>query len=174
LVAIRIIDSSLLIEAERRKLLPALEAHLSSSSKTIAPPRVYEETVIEPKSMSHFAASASRIEKLYAKCIEIEEPDYSEPKVSKIVDRVRECIAEKAAKAEHLVELADLQIGALSVKRATKRENVELIFREKALKAIKADHGKTDNNEKEDLCVDLKDIESDLIRELTTTYPGKE
>ncbi len=134
MVAIRVVDSSLLIEAERRKVLPALEAHLSSASRTIAPPRVYEETVTEPKSVGYFVASASRIEKLYGRSIAIEEPEYSEPLVSKIVDKVRKCIAKKVDKPEHLVELADLQIVALAVSYAAKGVKVELIFRDKALK----------------------------------------
>ena len=72
--------SSLLIDAERRKVLPLLQAYLSSTSRTIAP-IVYEETVTEPKSIGYYATSASRIEKLYGKCITIEEPEYSEPLV---------------------------------------------------------------------------------------------
>lgn len=138
-IAICIVDSSLLIEAEHRKVLSALESHLSSSSssrKTIATPRVYDETVVEPKSFrrGYLARSASRIEKLYKRCITIEKPDYTEPVVSTVTDKVRKCIGNKSEKNEHLVELEDLQIVALAVSHALKGEDVELVFRDKTLK----------------------------------------
>ena len=63
-----------------------------------------------------------------------EEPDYSDGQISKIVDRVRGCIAKKAGKPVHVVERADLQIVALAVFHAKKRDAVELVFRDKALK----------------------------------------
>ena len=66
--------------------------------------------------------------------VTIENPDYSESEVSDTVDKVRECIAKKAEKRVHLVELADLQIVALAASYARKGERVELIFRDKLLK----------------------------------------
>jgi hypothetical protein len=135
LAAIRIVDSSLLIEADHRKVLGALEAHLRLDPGAIAPPRVYEETVTEPKSLGYFAQSASRIERLYSDgAIAIEKPDYSDPQVSNVVDRVRECIAKKAGKPVHMVERGDLQIVALAAAHAKKGDAVELVFRDKALK----------------------------------------
>ena len=130
-----IVDSSLLIEADYRKALNTLEMHLKAKPRVLAPPRVYEETVTEPKSIPRFAVSASRIESLFSNgTIEIEKPDYTDPQVSEIVDRVRECIAKKADKPVHIVERADLQIVALAAAHAKRRETVELIFRDKALK----------------------------------------
>ncbi len=135
MAVVRIVDSSLLIEADHRKVLAALEAHLRSNPGTIAPPRVYEETVTEPKSLGYFASSASRIQKLYAnRVVTIEHPDYTDAQVSDLVDKVRECIARKAGKPVHLVERADLQIVALAASHAKKGDDVELIFRDKALK----------------------------------------
>ena len=131
---VRIVDSSLLIEAERRRALDDLESYFRSGPKTIAPPAVFEETVTEPKSIARFVSSASRIEKLYTNTVVIEEPDYSSNPVSDVVDKVRKCIAKKAKKDEHLIELADLQIVALAVSYAIKGRTVELIFRDKALK----------------------------------------
>ena len=124
-----------MIEADRRKRLDALEAYLRSSPKAITPQRVYEETVTEPKSLGYLATSASRIEKLYKNStMTIENPDYSDRKISDVVDKVRECIAKKAKKPVHLVERADLQIVALAVSYANRGKAVELIFRDKALK----------------------------------------
>jgi len=135
LATVIIVDSSLLIEADYRKALNALETHLEAKPRVLAPPRVYEETVTEPKSIRRFALSASRIEDLFSNgTIEIEKPDYTDPQVSEIVDRVRECIAKKANKPVHIVERADLQIVALAAAHAKRGEAVELIFRDKALK----------------------------------------
>jgi hypothetical protein len=135
LAVVRIVDSSLLIEADHRRVLSALEAHLRSNPGAIAPPRVYEETVTEPRSLGYFAMSASRIEKLYVNgTVKVEELDYTDPQVSEIADRVRECIAKKAKKPVHLVERADLQVVALAASHATKGDDVEIIFRDKALK----------------------------------------
>jgi hypothetical protein len=132
LAAVRIVDSSLLIEADHRKVLGALEAYLRLSPGAIAPPRVYEETVTEPRSIGHFAQPASRIEKLYSNgAVKIERPDYADSRVSDIVDRVRECIAKKAGKPVHMVERGDLQIVALAAAHAKKGDGVELIFRDK-------------------------------------------
>jgi hypothetical protein len=101
----------------------------------IAPPRVYEETVKEPKSTTHLAASATRIEKLFINStVRIEEPDFTDHQVSDIVDRVRECIAKKSGKATHLVERGDLQMVALVVAHCKRSDSVELIFRDKILK----------------------------------------
>ena len=135
MAAVVVVDSSLLIEADHRKALNALEARLKAKPRVLAPPRVYEETVTEPKSILRFAHSASRIENLFSNgTIEIEKPDYTDPQVSVIVDRVRECIAKKARKPVHVVERGDLQIVALAAAHAKRGEAVELIFRDKALK----------------------------------------
>jgi hypothetical protein len=134
-VAIRVVDSSLLIEADHREALDVLEAYLRSDPGAIAPPRVYEETVTEPRSLGYFGSSAARIEALFSNgTVRVEEPDYSDRQVSKIVDRVRGCIAKKARKPMHVVERADLQIVALAASHAKKLDRVELIFRDKALK----------------------------------------
>jgi len=66
--------------------------------------------------------------------VSIENPDYTDSQVSDLVDRVRECIAKKAGKPAHLVERADLQIVALAASHAKNGDDVELIFRDKALK----------------------------------------
>jgi hypothetical protein len=135
LVAVRIIDSSLLIEADHRRVLGALEAFLRLNPGAIAPPRVYEETITEPRSLGYFKESASRLEKLYANgTVKIERPVYTDPQVSDIVDKVRECIARKAEKPVHMVERGDLQIVALASSHAKNGDDVELIFRDKALK----------------------------------------
>ena len=132
---VRVVDSSLLIEADYRKKLGALERYLSSEPRAIAPPEVYTETVTEPKALGYLTASATRIERLYRRgVITTKSPDYSNSRVSQIVDRVRGCIANKANKPVHLVEKADLQIAALAVTDAFKGEQVELIFRDKALR----------------------------------------
>ncbi|MCL5788628.1 MAG: hypothetical protein M1357_02345 [Candidatus Marsarchaeota archaeon] len=92
----RVVDSSLLIEADRRGVLVALEKYLRSGPPAIAPPRVYEETVTEPRSIG-FDGSAARIEKLFSSgAVETKHPDYTDSLVSNIVDRVRMCIADKA------------------------------------------------------------------------------
>jgi len=135
LVAVRIVDSSLLIEADHRDALGALEAYLRAEPRAIAPPRVFEETVTEPRSLGYFEASAARIEALFSNgTLTREEPDYSDSQVSKTVDRVRDCIARKAGKPVHMVERADLQIVALAVSHVKSRDSVELVFRDKALK----------------------------------------
>ncbi len=130
----RIVDSSLLIEADRRRVLGALEADLRSNPTAVVPPRVYEETVTEPKSAG-FDASATRIEKLFKSgVLRVEPPDYTDSEVSDIVDRIRVCIATRAGKPAHLVERADLQIVALAVSHAKRGDSVELIFRDNVLK----------------------------------------
>jgi hypothetical protein len=135
LVAVRVVDSSLLIEADHRGALAALQRYLRSGVGAIAPPRVFEETVTEPRSLGYFETSTARIERLFSNgTVTREEPNYSDGQVSKIVDRVRGCIARKAGKPVHLVERADLQIVALAVSHAKNRDSVELIFRDRALK----------------------------------------
>lgn len=135
MVDVRIVDSSLLIEADHAGALDALQRYLRSGPGAIAPPRVFEETVTEPRSLGYFEASAARIEALFSNgTVTREEPDYSDGQISKIVDRVRGCIAKKAGKPVHVVERADLQIVALAVFHAKKRDAVELVFRDKALK----------------------------------------
>jgi hypothetical protein len=74
------------------------------------------------------------IEKLFTGTVTIEKPDYADRQVSDIVDKVRECIARKAGKPVHVVELADLQIVALAVSHAKKGDVVELVFRDNVLK----------------------------------------
>jgi len=132
---VRVVDSSLLIEADYRRKLGALAKYLGSDPRAIAPPEVYTETVITPKALPYLAASATRIEGLYSRgVITTQTPDYTNRRVSKIVDRVRGCIANKANKPVHEVEIADLQIVALAVTAAFKGEAVELIFRDRALR----------------------------------------
>ena len=130
----RVIDSSLLIEADHRRVLVALEKYLRSGPPAIAPPRVYEETVTEPRSIG-FGASAARIEKLFSSgAVAIKPPDYTDSFVSTIVDRVRVCIADRAGKPEHTVERADLQIVALAIENARKGNPIEIMFRDRVLK----------------------------------------
>ncbi len=89
----------------------------------------------EPRSAG-FHDSATRIERLFnIGVLVIEQPDYTDSQVSSIVDRTRRCIAKKAGKPEHVVERADLQIVALAIAHAKKGDPVELIFRDRALKA---------------------------------------
>ena len=96
---------------------------------------MYGEAVTEPKSLGYFASSASRIERPYTNgTTAIEDPEYTEPQVSNMVDKVRKCIAKKAGKQVHLVERADLQLVALAASHAKKGDHVELIFRDGALK----------------------------------------
>ena len=133
-MVVRVLDSSLLIEADGRKLLKELETDLRSSKNAITPQRVYEETVTEPASKG-YRASASRIERLYkSRAIAIDNPDYTNKQVSDAIDRTRKCIAGKANKPEHLVELADLQVVALAVTHASRGAKVEIIFRDNALR----------------------------------------
>jgi hypothetical protein len=134
-LVVRVLDSSLLIEAERRKLLKELESDLRADKNAITPQRIYDETVTEPASIAYLKSSAARIDRLYkTNAIRIDIPDYTNKQVTEAVDRTRKCIAAKANKPEHLVELADLQIVALAVTHASRGTAVELIFRDNALR----------------------------------------
>ena len=134
-MVVRIIDSSLLIEAYHQGALDKLEDNLKSGNKAVAPPKVYDETVREPERMTWLASSARRIKMLYTNgAITIEVPDYTDPKVSDVVDKVKSCVARKSGKPAHMVELADLQIVALAVSHVKKDGRVEVVFRDKALR----------------------------------------
>ncbi|MBI4258511.1 MAG: hypothetical protein HY619_06115 [Thaumarchaeota archaeon] len=128
-------DSSLLIEADYKGVLNRLASSLSrEGQRTVAPPKVYEETVTDARRIG-FVESAARINQLFSsQTIVIENPSYLVSKVSKTVDAVRNCIAKKAGKPVHKVERADLQIVALAVMHSRGGDEVELIFRDAALK----------------------------------------
>jgi len=64
----------------------------------------------------------------------LEQPDYSDRQITRVVDNIRKCIARKSGKQVHLIERADLQIVAPAVAHAKGGGQVELIFRDKALK----------------------------------------
>jgi hypothetical protein len=130
----RVIDSSLLIEADRRGILGELEAYLHANIPSVASPRVLEETVTEAKAIG-YADSAARIEKLFnTGTLRLEQPDYSDRQITRIVDNIRKYIARKSGKQVHLIERADLQMVAPAVAHAKGGDQVELIFRDKALK----------------------------------------
>lgn len=125
---IRIVDSSLLIEADRRKKLKRLEPYLRSV-KSVAPPRVYSETVGEPSSVHSLASSAARIGALFTGgALTVESPNYSDPRVSKATDAIRECMAKAMGKMGHLVETADLQVATLAMSHLFNGEKVEVVF----------------------------------------------
>ena len=132
---VTIIDSSLLIKADFRKVLNQLNTFLSSKESVIAPPAIYEETVEISESIPVLAQSARRIEKLFKNgVIKIETPDFSDSQVSNIVDKTRNCIGKKSGKALHSVERGDLQITALVVNHLKNRREVELIVHDRPLK----------------------------------------
>jgi hypothetical protein len=132
-IDIRIVDSSLLIDADRRKKLKRLERYLHGA-KSVAPPRVYSETVEEPSKVGSLAPSAARIGTLFTKgALTIEPPNYTNPRVSKATDAIRDCMAKVMGKMGHLVEIADLQVAALAMSHLLNGESVELVFYDKPL-----------------------------------------
>ncbi|MEM0321827.1 MAG: hypothetical protein QW613_05445 [Thermoprotei archaeon] len=130
---ITVVDSSLMIEADRRGVLDELEIYLRENI-SVSPPRVFEETVTEARKVG-YVDSANRIEGLFnTGALRVVEPDYSDHKISRIVDGVRECIARKSCKPIHMVERTDLDIVVLAAGYAKAGAKVILIFRDKALR----------------------------------------
>jgi hypothetical protein len=136
IIQVRIIDSSLIIEADRLQLTKRLSSYLLRSRiKTIVPTRVKQETVDGPRSIAGYSKSANRIDKLIFRtnAVSVEAPDYSEGHTCRLTDRIRQCIAKKSGKQIHLIERADLEFVTLALNHMNQKEKVELVFRDNAL-----------------------------------------
>ncbi len=135
---VRIIDSSLIIEADRKRLTERLSRYLSKGGiKTIVPTKVKQETVDDIRSTPYGSLSASRIERLIFKtnAASVEAPNYSSGQTCTLTDKIRQCIARKSGKQIHLVDRADSQFVTLALNHMDQNEKVELVFRDNALES---------------------------------------
>ncbi|HKM77273.1 MAG TPA: hypothetical protein VJZ32_12740 [Candidatus Bathyarchaeia archaeon] len=135
---VRILDSSLIIEADRLRLTKRLSDYLSRNRiQTIVPTKVKQETVDEPRSIPEYSKSANRIDRLIfrSNAVSVEDPDYRDGRTCTLTDRIRDCIAKKSGKFAHLVERADLEFVTLALNHMNRNEKVELVFRDNALDA---------------------------------------
>lgn len=133
---VRIIDSSLIIEADRLHLTKRLSNYLSRSRiQTIVPTKVKQETVDGPRAIPQYSKSANRIDTMIFRTnvVLVEAPDYRAGSTCRLTDRVRVCIANKSGKPVHLVERADLEFVTLALNHMDRNEKVELVFRDNAL-----------------------------------------
>ncbi len=134
---VRIVDSSLIIEADRLGVIRKLSVYLQKHQNTITPRKVKEETVDRPASIAGLSKSASRIDAgLFRKgLVVVEEPSYQDNKTCKTIDRIGDCIAKKSRKRRDLVERTDLDFVTLALNHIANGDVVEVVFRDAALQS---------------------------------------
>ena len=134
---VRVIDSSLIIEADRVRVMSRLSIYFSKHPNpiTIAPKKVKEEAVDRPARIAWLSSSASRIDAALFRngLIAVEDPSYQDSKTCKIIDRIGDCIAKRSGKRRDLVERADLDFVTLALNHIANGDVVELVFRDAAL-----------------------------------------
>jgi hypothetical protein len=134
---VRVIDSSLIIEANRVRLLSRLSIYFQKhpNQVTIAPRKVKEETVDRPAGIAGLSRSARRIDtELFRKgLIVVKDPSYRDNKTCKIIDRIGDCIAKRSGKRRDLVERTDLDFVTLALNHIANGDVIEVVFRDDAL-----------------------------------------
>ena len=149
MTSVRVVDSSLIIEADRLRITSKLSIYFLKHPNpiTIAPRKVKEETVDRPARIDRLSRSAGRIDtELFRKgSIVVEDPSYQDNKICRIIDRIGDCIAKRSGKRRDLVERTDLDFVTLALNHMANGDAVETVFRDDALlscvKSVLMAHG---------------------------------
>ncbi|MGH9877517.1 MAG: hypothetical protein ACRD5H_07750 [Nitrososphaerales archaeon] len=133
---IRIVDSSLLILLDQYDGLKQFCDDCSSKKiTTITSPKVFEETVSNPRRLARYKDSADKIEQTIFESgiVRVEKVIY-DPFISMISDRARDLIAKRSGVARHRIERADLEIISLAFTHLKNGGKTEVIFRDRAMR----------------------------------------